>query len=1278
MTQATTTADETRNLLSRPLTELIELDWEKTIYLLFILLAIITRFWNLGGRVMSHDESLHTQFSYQFYNGEGYNHTPLMHGPFLFHITAVSYWLFGDSDLSARIPVALFGIVLVAMPYLLRRWLGRIGSLFTSFLFLISPYISYYSRYIRHDIYVIVWALIVFIAMWQYIREREEKNLWWFAAGTALMFATKEVAFIYVTIFGGMLLLRLAVHAGTSDWIGRTLPKLWAPLVVAVLGILLLGGGFIGQRLTAESAASAATTEPAQGFAANPDDAQAAAATTTNDGSAFRWTQLVGLGVFSLGLFLALREMRPHLDQYPEFDLAWLFATLVLPSVSPVLTSLAGWNPRDYSFTKCFAENTEGLSAWQQIAVQLFNQTCWQGYLSSGVVRSGMFLVLTMAVAILAGLWWNRRRWLIAAAIYYSIFTFFFTSVFTNPGGWASGMVGSLGYWLEQQGVERGSQPWFYYFFVVPFYEFLPLIFSLAAIRLWLRQKRLAGQIGYWFSVILAALLTYSLSNWWFNRAASLAGEATSPTLGWILALLVVIAAAFYWFLIRRKQLLQAYGLGRSFRGIVTLDELTDFVPMLVVWLLLTWLVYSYAGEKMPWLSTHFVIPMAMLSGWYFNERLNQGNPRLLLSGATWRAIGLTAVFIVSLLLFAGPLLLGQLQFGDQQRDALIAVGRFMGTGLAAGALFYLWRLNIRRLEPDARRPVILLALFGLLSLLTIRFSYMANVPNADYTTEFMVYAHGAPATKNAVLQQIEALSMRMYGDKSIKVAFDNDSSWPFTWYLREYPNRVYFGENPGHSLNDAPVIIVGSLNWDKVEPYLSDNYEVQTHTFLWWPMEEYRKLSWNAILGEPGAANRRGLGNPEVRQALWDIFFYRDYKKLGEVFGGTYTAGQWPLRHELRLYLRKDVLANLWDYGTGAVSVVPPQDPYAEKDFQVQPVMVINESGVAGINEGELFAPRNVAVGPDGRIFVADSGNNRIQVFGQDGSFITAWGGSGTGPGQFNEPWGIVVDESYVYIADTWNHRIQKFTHDGQFVAVFGSSGSPTDAADEALGLFFGPRDLVLLDNNRLLVTDTGNHSMQVLDREGNFLQRVGNFGNLLGQFNEPVGLGIASNDTLFLADTWNGRIQQFNPDLQATFEWEVDAWAGQSINNKPYLAVDSHRRVYATDPEGYRVLIFSELGDYLGRFGHFSTDSTGFGLPNGIAIDGEDNIYIADAANNRILKFAPLFGQSTISDQPSELEDAAGNAADGAGAQDAESDDNADEGIPTTTADEDAYPAP
>jgi sugar lactone lactonase YvrE len=83
------------------------------------------------------------------------------------------------------------------------------------------------------------------------------------------------------------------------------------------------------------------------------------------------------------------------------------------------------------------------------------------------------------------------------------------------------------------------------------------------------------------------------------------------------------------------------------------------------------------------------------------------------------------------------------------------------------------------------------------------------------------------------------------------------------------------------------------------------------------------------------------------------------------------------------------------------------------------------------------------------------------------------------------------------------------------------------------------------------------------------------------------------------------------------------VDAWSGDSINNKPYIAVGLEGNVFVTDPEGYRVLIFDPIGNYLGRFGRFSTETDGFGLPNGLAMDNQGELYVADANNNLILRF-------------------------------------------------------
>ncbi|MGD8585611.1 MAG: TIGR03663 family protein [Chloroflexota bacterium] len=1216
--------------LDQPILARINFDLEKAIFLAFFILALITRLWGVGDRVVSHDESLHTQYSYQYYNGDGYAHSPLMHGPTLFHFTALSFWLFGDSDASARIPVAIIGSILVILPYFLKQWTGSLGAIVASFLLLISPYITYYSRYIRHDIPIITAAVIVFIAILHYLRERKDKYLWWFAVGLALMFTTMETSYIYVAIFGSFLVVALVVRIAASPWLRERWPAVRLPLLVVVLAGILFAAGFGLQHYAPRALAEAtpqAGTATEEGFAADPNETletgpqveQEAASVTAG-----RWLQLGGLFLLAGSLFWTATRMRPFIDQYPEFDLVLLFTTLVLPAATAFLVVIAGEDPLAHTVNVCQLAGQETMSAFTLLINRLSNATCREAFLSSPIALTGAFLILTLVISILVGLWWNRRRWLIAAAIYHGIFLVFYTSFFTNPPGWASGMVGSLGYWLAQQEVQRANQPMGFYFLVLPLYEFLPLLLTLGAAYLYAKKHSLNKLLAYLVTLILITLLVFSFSNWYFRQGVE-NPEAMGNTPGLLLGGLVLLAglafAVWYWLIEKRGRPLDVAGEPWSWRDVLTLETFLGFVPYLLWWFVLSWIIYTYAGEKMAWLSSHFVFPMVLLAGWFVNEVVASANKVELKSRRFALLVGLTALFLLAAALFFAPIFLGRIDLGGQQAGNLSGLGRVLGLLLLAGALLYFVLRVGRSMAAGTRRRAWLFAALILLALLTIRFTYMASFPNADYVTEFMVYAHGAPATKSQVLPQLEELSVRLEGDKSIQVAYDNDSSWPFTWYLRDYPNRLYFGENPGRNIAEAPVVIVGSFNWDKVEPLLGDDYASNTYTFLWWPTEAYRNISWAAVLGDPKVEPefRRGIFNPDVRQALWDIFFYRDYQRYGEVFGGDFSPGQWQPRHDLRMYIRKDVLANIWDYGVAAIASEPPVDPYAEGDRQLQPEQVI---GQPGTEPGQFMLPRNVAVGPDGLLYIADSGNHRIQVFDADGRYVRSWGEFGTGPGQFNEPWSLAVDDHQVVVADTWNHRLQKFTLDGQWLATIGESGSP-ETFDSGGGLFFGPRDVLILPDGNLLVTDTGNHRLQLFDAEGKFIRAVGGNGALPGQFFEPVGLALGSDGSIFVADTWNGRIQRLDASLQPVSEWPVDAWAGDSINNKPYLAVSDDGTVYVTDPEGYRVLIFDVNGNYLGRFGQYSPDTDGFGLPNGLALDAQGDLYVADANNNRLLRF-------------------------------------------------------
>src|SRR5215472_4225687 len=139
----------------RPISAAIPIDRELVAFVGLVLLAAVLRFWDLGSRMLHHDESLHAVYSYYLYIGKGYVHDPMMHGPFLFELNALVYFLLGATDATARVAPAFFGTLLVGLPYFLRDRLGRTGAIAASALLALSPSILYYSRFIRHDIYQI-------------------------------------------------------------------------------------------------------------------------------------------------------------------------------------------------------------------------------------------------------------------------------------------------------------------------------------------------------------------------------------------------------------------------------------------------------------------------------------------------------------------------------------------------------------------------------------------------------------------------------------------------------------------------------------------------------------------------------------------------------------------------------------------------------------------------------------------------------------------------------------------------------------------------------------------------------------------------------------------------------------------------------------------------------------------------------------------------------------------------------------------------------------------
>ena len=191
--------NQAATFLDKPLSSFIQsINVETLMVVVILILAVISRFSDIDLRVMSHDEVNHVVPSWDLYQGRVYRHDPVTHGPLQFHLVALSYFIFGDSDFSSRVPSALFSIATIAVTvFAFRRYLGRIGAIVGGFLFLISPFMLYYGRYTRNESFVAFFGLLTFYAVLRYLDRGDRFCLFLLTAVTALQFATKETSYIY-------------------------------------------------------------------------------------------------------------------------------------------------------------------------------------------------------------------------------------------------------------------------------------------------------------------------------------------------------------------------------------------------------------------------------------------------------------------------------------------------------------------------------------------------------------------------------------------------------------------------------------------------------------------------------------------------------------------------------------------------------------------------------------------------------------------------------------------------------------------------------------------------------------------------------------------------------------------------------------------------------------------------------------------------------------------------------------------------------------------------
>lgn len=283
---------------------------------------------------------------------------------------------------------------------------------------------------------------------------------------------------------------------------------------------------------------------------------------------------------------------------------------------------------------------------------------------------------------------------------------------------------------------------------------------------------------------------------------------------------------------------------------------------------------------------------------------------------------------------------------------------------------------------------------------------------------------------------------------------------------------------------------------------------------------------------------------------------------------------------------------------GTGVASE-PPFQPWEWRITGLEP----------GDPTPDFHYPFGIALGNTGDVYVTDSLNDAILRFSSDGTYLSQWGGHGSGDGQFDRPTGIAISSAGdVFVTDTMNNRVQVFGPGGAYLDQWGTAGRNG-------GEFNHPIGIAVSDSDKVYVADTFNDRIEKFDIDGTFITEFGETGNGPGQLYRPVGVAVDSGHT-FVTDNGNKRVLKFT--IGGSY---VEGWEG--FNAPTGVAVDVFGNLYVANSYQHAVVVLNPAnGRWLSSRGYGQAGAAlgSYDTPTGVAVDDQANVYVADTNNKRI----------------------------------------------------------